>query len=208
MQRTCSVYTYATSHVEGNKRHSVEVCCDKDYRPWCLAVTNSSVFFQREENFIFTPVLSSGLKIERIHVSITAHKTTSLAFRFQVFTFFHLQKRQVSLWSVLFHLDTLIHVWIQNLLKLEEGGRTKSFTHLILMLRTLKSAFDSCNLLPTVQNWPNLFWEATFRPFSRVVILVSYFSWASTEAKTGLGIPGRGVEREMFGYPPPLLYFL
>lgn len=72
----------------------------------------------------------------------------------------------------------------------------------------LKSAFYSCNLLPTVQNCPNLFWEATLRPFSRVVILVSYFSWASTEANTGLGMPGSGVEREIFGYPPPLLYFL
>lgn len=68
--------------------------------------------------------------------------------------------------------------------------------------------FTHCNLLPTVQNWPNLFWEATFRPFSRVVILVSYFSWPSTEANTGLGIPGSGLEREIFGYPPPLLYFL
>lgn len=78
MHRTCSVNTYSTCQIEGNKTHTVEVYCDKDYRPWCLAVTDSSMFFQREENFIFTPVLSSRLRIEKIHVNITANKTTSL----------------------------------------------------------------------------------------------------------------------------------
>lgn len=125
--------------------------------------------------------------------------------------FFYLQKRQVSLWSVLFHLGTLLHVWIQNLLKLKKRRKTNSFYSLQPDPEdkwTLKTAFHCCNLLPTVQNWPNLFWEATLRPFSRVVILVSYFSWPSTEANTGLGIPGSGVEREIFGYLLPLLYFL
>lgn len=32
----------------------------------------------------------------------------------------YLQKRQVSLGSVLFHWGILLHVWIQNLLKLKE----------------------------------------------------------------------------------------
>ncbi len=45
-------------------------------------------------------------------------------------------------------------------------------------------------------------------PFSKVVILVSYFSWPSTEAKTGLGIPGNGVDRDTLGYALPLLYRL
>lgn len=84
----------------------------------------------------------------------------------------------------------------------------KTKTFLILADGRSWKHFTHCNLLPTVQNWPNLFWEATLRPFSRVVILVSYFSWPSTEANTGLGIPGSGLEREIFGYPPPLLYFL
>ena len=54
-------------------------------------------------------------------------------------------------------------------------------------------------LLPTVQNCPNLFWDATRSPLSSVVTLVSNFSCPSTEAKTGLGTPGKGEERGMLG---------
>lgn len=61
---------------------------------------------------------------------------------------------------------------------------------------------------PTVQNWPNLFCDATLRPFSKVVILVSYCSLPSTEANTGLGMPGKGVDKEILGYPLALLYCL
>lgn len=74
--------------------HTVRVHCDKGYIPWCLAVTDSSVFFQRKENFIFTPVLSGGLKIGRTRVDITSHKTTSLTFHFVVFTSFTYRKGQ------------------------------------------------------------------------------------------------------------------
>lgn len=54
-------------------------------------------------------------------------------------------------------------------------------------------------LLPTVQNWPNLFCEATCSPFSSVVTLVSKPCWVSTVAKRGFGTPGRGVVRGMPG---------
>lgn len=143
--------------------------------------------------------------------NITSHTSTSLSFQFVDFILFYLQKRQVSLRSVLFHSGTSLHVWNQNLLKLQ----IRQKTNIVSPRQThsedkwiLKFTYHCCNLLPTVQNWPNLFWEATLRPFSKVVILVSYFSWPSTDANTGLGIPGRGAEREIFGYPPPLLYFL
>lgn len=73
-----------------------------------------------------------------------------------------------------------------------------------------KQIVNYTDLLPTVQNSPNLFCEATLRPFSRVVIFVSYCSCPSTEANTGFGIPGKGAERDTFGYPLllPLLYCL
>lgn len=167
------------------------------HRPWCLTVADSSMFFQREKNFIFTSILGSGLQRGNTEQLKTWHITLEL-----LVNVLYLQKRLVSLQSVQFHLDTLLHVGIQNLLKLKERQK-----HLLADGQSLKH-FTHYNLLPTVQNWPNLFWEATLRPFSRVVILVSYFSWPSTEANTGLGIPGSGLEREILGYPPPLLYFL
>lgn len=55
------------------------------------------------------------------------------------------------------------------------------------------------HLLPTVQNCPNLFCEATRSPLSSVVTLVSAFSWPSTVANTGVGTPGRGAERGTLG---------
>lgn len=60
-------------------------------------------------------------------------------------------------------------------------------------------------LLPTVQNCPNLFWDATRSPLSSVVTLVSNFSCPSTAAKTGFGTPGKGDESGMSGQAPPLL---
>lgn len=71
-----------SSHMEFS---NMQTLCWKTYIPWCLAVTYPSVFFQCEENFIFTSILSCGLEIKATGVSITSHTSTSLIFHFVVF---------------------------------------------------------------------------------------------------------------------------
>lgn len=59
--------------------------------------------------------------------------------------------------------------------------------------------------LPTVQNCPNLFWEATRSPFSSTVTRVSKRSRLSAAANTALGTPGSGHVSDTPGYAPPPL---
>lgn len=70
MHHTCNSCTHTLSRV---KKKGPHVHCDRDYIPGGLAVTYPTMFFQREENFIPTPVLSCGLKTE-----MTKHYLTHL----------------------------------------------------------------------------------------------------------------------------------
>lgn len=70
MHHTCNSCTHTLSRV---KKKGPHVHCESDYIPGGLAVTYPPMFFQREENFIPTPVLSCGLNIER-----TKHYLTHL----------------------------------------------------------------------------------------------------------------------------------
>lgn len=43
--------------------------------PWCLTVTDPSMFFQREKNFVFTSILCSGLQRGNTGMSNKKHHT-------------------------------------------------------------------------------------------------------------------------------------
>lgn len=81
-----------------------------NYIPGCLAVTDSSMFFQGEKDFIFTSILSSGLITPEF---IFQYYKRSEYLRIEYWVFFklvYLQKRPASLRSVLFHWGILLHV--------------------------------------------------------------------------------------------------
>lgn len=78
------------------------------YTPGCLAVTDSSMFFQSEKDFVFTSILSSGLIRAGFGVFSILEKNQLLYWMF--FEFTYLQKRPVSLRSVLFHWGILLRV--------------------------------------------------------------------------------------------------
>lgn len=162
------------------------------------------MFFQREKNFIFTAILSSGLQTGNTCVSNKKNIIHDISISGSCLLL--TEKASFSIKCAI-PLGYFASCLDPELTKTKRKER-QFFFFFIRRIIIKTFFFPHCNLLPTVQNWPNLFWEATLRPFSRVVILVSYFSWPSTEANTGLGIPGSGLEREIFGYPPPLLYFL
>lgn len=115
-----SMLLYLTQQGSNSWEVTVDNCGNGASRhgPWCLTVADSSVFLQREENFIFTSILGSGLHRRNTDQLKTVHMTLEI-----VVNVLHLQKRLVFLQSAQFHWDTLLHVGIQNLLKLKERQR-------------------------------------------------------------------------------------
>lgn len=108
----------------------------KLFIPGCLAVTDPSMFFECEKNFIFTAILGCGLKMHIVLSSFPINKNMAINLlmlqQWQHWgktvehllhkpsqSRWHLQKRPVSPKSVQFHWGILSHVWILNLLKLE-----------------------------------------------------------------------------------------